>query len=339
MPTSIFLWVFTLLAGCDAPEPPSMAEARSSPAPPPVDIPPAAVPRWTVRDRDAASEIVSRAETDPSALLALDTNPFPPAAAWRGFFASVGYGPATPTQAAPSTPLEAFAALMTALDDAETPVPWPCWVAYRWPVVWGTWALTDSSVTRNKGMLCEVPLRDAPVTHAYVARMNRVVHETTGALVGVCGNVMGDYEQEASILMTVVWYDPRGFASMKLPHSGDTDTIDPVPPAGPLRSPEELLGDMAPPAAWLRYVEGHLIRTHQLNEREARAVSLRLAARLVYYDQAMHDTCETYKEEAAMREAAPPTGEDPAERPLVSWVPYGVAGSKIERPEGIFGFW
>ena len=49
--------------------------------------------------------------------------PFPPAAAWRRFFASVGYDPATPSRSAPGSPNETFADLIQSFDDAESPGP------------------------------------------------------------------------------------------------------------------------------------------------------------------------------------------------------------------------
>jgi hypothetical protein len=330
----------SLILGCDPTTAPVPDPSVAAPAPILAGASPA-TPTWTIRDRDAVRAVIDRAEKDPTALLELDGNPFPPAAAWRRFFASVGYAPATPSRSAPGSPNETFADLIQSFDDAESPGPWPCWVSYRWPTVWAAWAIKNPTLARNKEMICEAPLRDARVTRDYGARMNRAQHKFWGPLSWRCGNVVFAYEQDASVLMTALWYDPRGFAAMKLLRgdSNDIDESNPLASTAPVPSPEELLGDQAPPAAWLRYVEAHLTRTHHLSRRDARAVSLRLADHLVEYSYAMHAACGSNEEAVAAREELEADGVVLDGPPEEGWVPYGVKGSKITKPEGVFGFW
>ena len=337
----IWLGLVLVSSACSAPE---VVGERAAPSKP-TDMAPVVVsrkrdvPAWTDADRARTESVLERARTDPAAVAELDGNPFPLAPLWRDFFGAVGYG-APPDGGAGASPAAAFQKIMDASISVEArPNAWPCWVAERWPEHWAPWVYEDPVFADNMGFMCSSPLAASSVQRGWVARMNRAVTAARGAMNHMCGRIQRAHDLEATVEMTVFWFKPSAFAVAPRPHLGGflggNSTL--LEHAGDvLRAPVRpttsaaLIRALQPTQPWLRHVEGHLVRNHALSGREAHRQAMRLAEGLQALMLASHAACGTVAEDIA---------DGMEVRHDLAWVPYGVAGSEITKPEGGCGLW
>ncbi len=334
----VLVGLFVFL-GCASDEPAaspapvaSAAPAAPTPRPPPEPV-------WGNADRVRMEDTVRRAEKDPSVVAELDTNPMPRAALWRRFFAAVAYGPPLPSGETPGDPTTTFAAMMDLYVEFDSPGPWPCWVAMRWPEAWLPWVYSDTIAADKMDYVCDNPLVDAPVQRAWIAQMNRALYRARGPLDFRCGTIQRSYDVEATAQMTALWYNPVGYGRTERPHvggyMGGYGSVE-AAAAGVVRTPVRptstaaLVRSLAPSRAWFAYVERHLQHEHHVSGAVARAQSRRLAEGLTVLMLESHAACNTLAENVA-------DGFDNGD--YRGWAPYGVSGSEVIRPQGVFGLW